>query len=247
MNSDRQTDLLIGKDRHIATVTINRPEVRNAMTFALRQELRDVISELDADPDTRAIILTGVDPAFSAGVDTRELTDGEPAPDLVAPRGPLLNSVTPLIGAVNGPAYTGGLELALCCHMLIASDKATFADTHARLGLTPGWGLSVLLPEAVGIRRARQLMFTGSPITAATALTWGLVNQVVAHDELLSAAQELALSVVAQDPRAIESLNTNFAAQAEARQSAAWNYESLGFLGSSIDAMRSRTSDEEIP
>jgi enoyl-CoA hydratase len=245
MSSARQTELLISADRNIATITINRPEVRNAMTFALRQELRDVISELDADPDTRAIILTGADPAFSAGVDTRELTDGVPAPDLVAPRGPLLTSTTPLIGAVNGPAYTGGLELALCCHMLIASDRATFADTHARLGLTPGWGLSVLLPEAVGIRRARQLMFTGIPITATMALTWGLVNQVVPHDDLPSTAHELALGVAGQDPRAIASLNRNFAAQAEARQSAAWMFEDQGFLGSSLAALENQPNSEE--
>jgi enoyl-CoA hydratase len=245
MNSDRQTELLIRNDGHIATVTINRPEVRNAMTFALRQELRHVIAQLDADPGTRAIILTGVDPAFCAGVDTRELTDGVPAPDLVAPRGPLLNTITPLIGAVNGPAYTGGLELALCCHMLIASDRATFADTHARLGLTPGWGLSVLLPEAVGIRRARQLMFTCMPITAATALTWGLVNEVVAHDDLLSTAHELALGIVGQDPRAIASLNTNFAAQAGVRQSAAWRFEDQGFLGSSLATLGNQPNSEE--
>ena len=245
MNSDRKTELLISKDRHLATVTINRPEVRNAMTFALRQELRDVISELDADPNTRAIILTGVDPAFCAGVDTRELTDGVPAPDLVPPRGPLLTSTTPLIGAVNGPAYTGGLELALCCHMLIASDRATFADTHARLGLTPGWGLSILLPEAVGIRRARQLMFTGIPISATMALTWGLVNQVVPHDDLLSKAHDLALDIAAQDPRAIASLNTNFAAQAEARQTAAWRFEDQGFLGSSLAALGNQIEGEE--
>src|SRR3546814_20628429 len=107
---------------------------------------------------------------------------------------------TPVIGAVNGVAITGGFELALQCDFLIASDRARFADTHARVGIMPGWGLTVLLAEAVGLRRATQMSPTGNFLAAATAPTWGPVNEVVTHAELLPACQALRLAVAAGPP-----------------------------------------------
>ena len=105
----------------------------------------------------------------------------------------------PVIGAVNGVAVTGGFELALACDFLVASERARFADTHARIGVQPGWGLTVLLPQAVGIRRARELSLTGNFLDAETALAWGLVNHVVAHDELLPTARQLAADIASND------------------------------------------------
>ena len=102
---------------------------------------------------------------------------------------------TPVVGAVNGAAVTGGLELALACDLLIGSERAVFADTHARVGILPGWGLSVELPRAVGVRRARQMSFTGNFVGARQALEWGLLNEVVPHDELVGRAQALAADV----------------------------------------------------
>ena len=107
----------------------------------------------------------------------------------------------PLIGAVNGVAITGGFEVALACDFLVASEKAAFADTHARVGIMPGWGLTVLLPEAVGFRRAKELSATGNFLDAPTALAWGLVNHVVAHDECVPFAQELAADIATNDQR----------------------------------------------
>jgi enoyl-CoA hydratase len=111
-----------------------------------------------------------------------------------------------LIGAVNGPAVTGGLELALNCDLLVASERARFADTHARVGVMPGWGLTVLLPQAVGVRRAREMSFTGNYVDAETALVWGLVNHVVPHDELLLFARALAADIVGNDQASVRQL-----------------------------------------
>ena len=101
---------------------------------------------------------------------------------------------------------TGGLELALACDFLVASDHARFADTHARVGVMPGWGLTVALPEAVGLRRAREMSATGNFITAPTALAWGLVNHVVPHEELLGFARGLAADIASADPAAVREI-----------------------------------------
>ena len=156
----------------VATVWLNRPEVRNALNALLIGGLREAMTSLDANPDVAAIVLTGADPAFCAGLDLHDLAEGTlggggSAPPIPADMG------TPVVGAVNGAAVTGGLELALACDLLIGSERAVFADTHARVGILPGWGLSVELPRAVGVRRARQMSFTGNFVGARQALEWG--------------------------------------------------------------------------
>ena len=112
----------------------------------------------------------------------------------------------PLIGAVNGVAVTGGLELALACDFLVASDRARFADTHSRVGIQPGWGLTVALPAAVGVRRAKEMSVTGNFVDAATALAWGLVNHVVAHADLLPFCRQLAADTVSNDQAGVRRL-----------------------------------------
>jgi enoyl-CoA hydratase len=197
------TEVLVEVRDFVAVVTLNRPERRNAISGKLLAGLREGLAELDARPDVRAIVLTGADPAFCAGLDLTELgqTDG---PLAGAGSGPVIPELTrPLIGAVNGAAVTGGLELALACDFLVASDRATFADTHARVGVMPGWGLTVALPEAVGLRRAREMSATGNFISAWTAREWGLVNHVVPHDELLDCSRELAADAASADPGAL--------------------------------------------
>ncbi len=182
--------ILVERRDAVAVVRLNRPAARNALNAELRRALPATLTELDAG-DAAAIVLTGADPAFCAGLDLKELStaglsgDGDGSP-------PFSTISKPVIGAINGPAVTGGFELALCCDFLIASERASFADTHARVGVMPGWGLTVLLPQAIGVRRARQLSFTGNYLDAPTAYEWGLVNEVVAHDALLDRASELA-------------------------------------------------------
>ena len=180
------TDVLCEIRGVVAVVTLNRPERRNALSAALLAGLRAALAELSADSAVRAIVLTAADPAFCAGLGLTEL--GQPGGPLSsAASGPVLPPLSkPLIGAVNGAAITGGLELALACDFLIASERSSFADTHARIGIMPGWGLTVQLPAAVGLRRARQMSATGNFVDARTALGWGLVNHVVPHPELLA-------------------------------------------------------------
>ncbi len=192
-------------DDPIATVVLNRPEVRNALNALLIGGLRETMASLEARDDVRVIILTGADPAFCAGLDLKDVaggglvnvggagSGGHPIPADMA---------TPVIGAINGATVTGGLELALGCDFLIASERARFADTHARVGVLPGWGLSVELPRSVGVRRARQMSLTGNYVDAEQALAWGLVNEVVPHDELVSRAQQLGRDVAELAPPA---------------------------------------------
>lgn len=221
----------------VATVTLNRPAVRNALSHDLRRQLRETIADLDNDPSVGAIVLTGAGSAFCAGVDLRELAAGAAPPTPIGPlTRPFLSSTTPLIGAINGAAYTGGLELALACHFLLASERATFADTHARLGLLPGWGLTVLLTEAIGARRARQMSLTCEPIDAATALAWGLVNRVVDHAALHPASVDAAHRIAAHPQAAVRRLSSLYDAQAAARNAAAWRLETAAWAGATLAA-----------
>lgn len=184
----------------VAIVTLNRPEAMNALSKALRKALFDAMTALDADPDIAVVILTGAgERAFTAGLDLKEL-GGDPdamsaANDQDARSNPVRAVETcrkPVIGAINGVAITGGFELALACDVLIASENARFADTHARVGIMPGWGLSQKLSRLVGLYRAKELSLTGNFLDARTAADWGLVNRVVPAADLLPTALKLA-------------------------------------------------------
>jgi enoyl-CoA hydratase len=184
----------------IAVVTFNRPEKYNALSSALLRAFDQALTELRADDDLRAIVLTGADPAFCAGLDLNQLGDGGGAAFGRHGQDPLGGSPVPVIAAVNGVAVTGGLEIALACDFRIASDRARFADTHTRVGVTPGWGLTARLPQAVGQSWARQMSFTGDFVDAPLALRIGLVNEVVPHGDLLARCAELAASIASTSP-----------------------------------------------
>jgi len=227
--------VLVEVDGPVATVTLNRPDARNALNRELRKALPTALKELDDRDDIAAIVLTGADPAFCAGLDLKELAAGGdalretgaagPAPGAASQKGPFPDMATPVIGAVNGVAITGGFELALACDYLIASERARFADTHARVGIMPGWGLTVLLPEAVGVRRAKELSTTGNFLDATTALAWGLVNHVVPHDELLPFCQQLAADIATIDGRAVRQMLTTYDEGALRDGAGAWELE----------------------
>jgi len=218
----------------IATITLNRPEARNALSGALIRDLRTAVRDAQADDAVRVIILTGADPAFCAGLDLKELGGGSDTLTGTAPkddtpidqRGPLPPGPKPVIGAVNGAAITGGFELALACDFLIASDRARFADTHARVGIQPWWGLTVLLPQAIGLRRAREMSATGNFCDAQKALEWGLVNHVVPHDHLLPFARGIAADIVSSDQRAVQQIFATYAAGSRVTVGEAWLVES---------------------
>lgn len=200
--------VLIAREDAVATVTLNRPEAMNALSRALRAELAAAMQTLAADESVRAIILTGAgERAFTAGLDLKELgADTANLGDANAD-GADTNPVKaielcpqPVIGAINGVAITGGFEVALACDILIASTNARFADTHTRVGILPGWGLSQKLSRLIGIGRAKELSLTGNFLGAEAACDWGLVNRVVALGELLPAAQALARDIAGIDP-----------------------------------------------
>lgn len=192
----------------IATVILNRPQAMNALNRALRQRLAEVMRKVDADAAVRAVILTGAGTrAFTAGLDLKELGSEEGALGSANATDPADNPVKaielctkPVIGAINGVAITGGFEVALACDVLVASANARFADTHARVGIVPGWGLSQKLSRMIGISRAKELAFTGNFLDAQTALAWGLVNHVVAPEDLLPLARRLAGDMAGIDP-----------------------------------------------
>ncbi len=200
--------LLERRDDGIAIVTLNRPRAMNALSISLRAALHETMETLRQDDEVRVIVLTGAgEKAFTAGLDLKELgSEGSALTDALAPD-PVTNPVEallacgkPVIGAINGVAITGGFELALACDVLIASDNARFADTHALVGIMPGWGLSQKLPRIIGMSRAREASLTGRFIDAETAREWGLVNQVVPAERLLDAAMEIAAPMADLDP-----------------------------------------------
>ncbi|MGD9702939.1 MAG: enoyl-CoA hydratase [Acidimicrobiia bacterium] len=223
----------------IATVTLNRPAARNALSSEVLRLLPALMKEADSRDDVDVVVLTGTDPAFCAGLDLKELgdtagnlggsgADGSPNRDGV--RGPFPRIDKPLIGAINGVAVTGGFELALNCDFLVASERAKFGDTHSRVGVMPGWGLTVLLPEAIGVRRAREMSFTGNFLSAEEALHFGLVNHVVPHEELLQFTRGLARDIIGNDQAGVRQIRRTYAEVTaesagwaiEARDGAAW-------------------------
>ena len=181
-----------------ALLTLNRPASLNALSRALMAQLAAAVRQLETDPAVRVLILTGAGKAFCAGLDLKELGSGQAGlgvGDAVGGNDPvtaLQHFTGPVIGAINGAAVTGGFELALACDVLLASPLARFADTHARIGVAPGWGLSQKLSRAIGIYRTREISLTGNWVSAEQAAAWGFVNRVVPADELLIAARALA-------------------------------------------------------
>lgn len=218
--------VLVTRTGRVGIVTLHRPERRNAINAALLDGLVTAVAELDADPETGAIVLTGSDPAFCAGLDLAALAGGERFGVATSDqRGPLGPRRTPLVGAINGAAVTGGLELALACDILIASERATFADTHGRVGVMPGWGMSVLLPAAIGARRAAEMTLSGNYIDAPTAAAWGLVNRVVPHEHLMDVSINLASDIAAADPDVVGELLTLLHTTTAVAPDAAWAAE----------------------
>ncbi|MGD9750491.1 MAG: enoyl-CoA hydratase [Acidimicrobiia bacterium] len=195
----------------VVRIAFNRPEARNALSVGLREAASDALRAAGADESVGAVILTGSGVAFSAGVDLKELgaPGGAPKPssrgadNLV---GAIVACPQPVIAAVNGLAITGGFEVVLACDIILASNEARFADTHARVGIMPGWGISQRLPRLIGMPRAKQLSFSGDFCDAATAERWGLVNQVFEPERLQEAAVAMAATIAGNDRRAVRNL-----------------------------------------
>ena len=187
--------VLLEQKGAIAIVTLNRPETLNALRRDLRNEIAATFEKLKRMDDIRVVVLTGAGRAFTSGIDLKEAGQKGFSPgrnEVVDLARTFAEFPCPIIGAINGFAITGGFELALMCDVLIASTEAKFADTHARVGIMPGWGLSQRLPRLIGISRAKQVSLTGNFVDADTAERWGLVNSVHSPAELLPAALKIA-------------------------------------------------------
>lgn len=198
--------VLLEKHEGYAVVTLNRPDAMNALSRELRRDFVNAFKACVEDPAIRVVILTGNGKAFCAGFDLKELASGDAdasqeADNTIARAMEAFDG--PIIGAINGHAVTGGFEMALACDILIASEDARFADTHARVGILPGWGLSQKLPRLIGLSRAKEISFTGAPVFAHQAYEWGLVNHVVPADELLDRAVEMAKNMCACVPEVL--------------------------------------------
>lgn len=192
-------------DAGVATVTLNRPDALNALSRAMRSAIAEAFGGLRNREDVRVIILTGAGRAFTAGLDLKELGqsgfDASPAGVTAEDLEDAIRNVgKPVIGAINGFAITGGFEIALMCDILIASTEAKFADTHVRMGVVPGWGLSQRLSRLIGSSRAKELSLTGNYLDAETAERWGLVNHVLPPADLMPFCQQLARDICSTDP-----------------------------------------------
>ena len=217
----------------IATITLNRPEARNALSSEVLSLLPRLMQQADSDDQVDVIVLTGTDPAFCAGLDLKELGDtagnlsgtgADGGMNSSGVRGPFPRLDKPLIGAINGVAITGGFELALNCDFLIASENAKFGDTHSRVGVMPGWGLTVLLPQAIGVRRAREMSFTGNFMLADEALAFGLVNHVVPHDQLMPFTRSIAADIIGNEQDGVRNIRATYAHHVQNESD--WAFES---------------------
>jgi enoyl-CoA hydratase len=210
MSDDTRTILLAREDDGIAVITVNRPDKLNALNAGTIAQLDDAVREVRADDGIRAVILTGSgEKAFVAGADIAELSRMGPIDGVQVSRDGqdtfrmLERLPKPVIAAVNGFALGGGLELAMACHVRLASSKAKFGLPEVKLGIIPGYGGTVRLPRLVGRGRALELMLTGDMIDAAEAFRIGLVNRVEEPDALLDAARSMAKKMAANGPVAI--------------------------------------------
>lgn len=206
--------VLLDKQGGIATVTLNRPTKLNALNRELRTAFCHTMQALRGDESVGVVIITGAGRGFCAGLDLKEL-----GADAAQETGAVVRDVTnisfvsviedmtvPVIAAVNGFAITGGFELALACDLMIAGESAQFADTHARVGVMPGGGMSARLPRAIGIRKAKEMSLTGNYLSARDAERLGLVNRVVPDDRLLAEARELASQILSADQNLVRQM-----------------------------------------
>ncbi len=216
----------------IAVITLNRPERHNSFCQDLLVNLYNCIDEAAGNPQVRVAVLTGNGKSFCSGIDLSIIGkenlldprgDGKELPDVLG------SCKKPIIGAINGNAITGGFELALNCDFLIASENARFIDSHAKVGIHPGWGMTQLLQQAVGRRMAKQMSFTCKPLSARDALRAGLVNEVVPHAELMPRAMQIAKDICEVNPEIMHRMKELIELRDEVSFNEAFRREREGF------------------
>ncbi len=233
--------VLLDRQGPIAVVTLNRPSRRNAINAELA---RSLVAAIDESQSARVIVITGDGPAFCAGLDLRDL-GVEQLRELAPFLSVVARSSVPTIAAVNGPAVTGGFELALACDFMVASTNAAFADTHLRVGVYPGPVL-VDLPRRVGMAKAREMSLTGNFVDALTALRIGLVNHVVEPERLMPFAIELATAIAEQDPEMVAAVRRDWDATSALPITEAHRRHLANALAGGFGASRSDTLRENM-
>ncbi|CAM5219897.1 Enoyl-CoA hydratase OS=Castellaniella defragrans OX=75697 GN=HNR28_002552 PE=3 SV=1 [Castellaniella defragrans] len=208
--------ILFSTDGHIATITLNRPEKLNAVTPEMAAALIAHVRHCNDNDDIRAVIITGAgERAFCAGSDIAEL-DGYDTPWVFRNRPDYCDAIRalrkPALCAVNGYAFGGGLETAMSCDIRIAADTAKFGSPEVKLGWIGGGGMAYMLAHNIGASNAARMLMTGEPISAATALSWNLVSEVVPAGELLALARTIAHTIAEQPPIAVQTAKTNLRA-----------------------------------
>ena len=200
--------LIVDQSGPIATITLNRPDARNALDFAMRRELLTALDEIEANPAARVVILTGAGGHFCAGGDVKSMRERRQTAAEGRRRVQMLNTMVqrlvdfprPTIAMVDGYAVGAGTNLALCCDLVIASDRAKFGELFNKIGLAPDGGGTWFLPRLVGLARAKELIFTGDVFDAAEAARIGLVNRVVPVAELRAVTHALAEKIAGGPP-----------------------------------------------
>ena len=228
---------------HIATVTLNRPEIYNALNHRAYDELESAFRIAHDDPEIRCVILTGADPGFCSGDDVRaimagderdvaasRLTQVKPKPTPAATA--ILECLKPVIAAVNGAAVGWGMDLSLMCDIRIASEKAKFGELFVKRGLVTDLGGLTRLPLVVGVQKASELLFTGDVIDAAEAERIGLVLKTVPHEELMSTTRAYAEKIANNPPLAVQHLKEglNKTTYGDHREIGSWIAHTLGLL-----------------
>jgi enoyl-CoA hydratase/carnithine racemase len=237
-DTPRAESVVYAVENHVATITLNRPERRNALNFEAYDRLEAAFRRAVSDEDARCVIVTGADPAFCSGDDVREIMSGPKAlssapPPAVVRHRPTpaamaaLECEKPVIAAINGPAMGWGMELATYADIRIASERATFAELFIKRGLVCDVGGFYRLPAIVGPARAAELLFTGDVIDAHTALRYGLVSEVTAHEDLMNSALALAGRIAANPPMALRYMKEGLrrAAHGDPRELGSWAIE----------------------
>jgi enoyl-CoA hydratase/carnithine racemase len=241
--------ILMERDGTILTLTLNRPDKLNAIDGAMLDALAEALAALERDPEVRAVILTGAGRAFSAGADIKEWTALTPLEfgRSWGLRGHALfdrleGLPPPVIAAINGIAFGGGLELALCADIRIASEQARLGLPEVTIAALPGWGGTQRLPRLIGPGRAKHMILSGQPIDAAKAEAWGLVSEMVAPEALPARAKELAAQIAANAPISVQAAKRLIDAALPATPAATLETQAGGLCGATEDAKEGRAS-----
>ena len=196
--------LIYEKDNGIATITLNRPDRLNAINYQLAIEFDGMMAEIEDDPEVRIIILTGAGRGFCAGADIKAMADPNAKPLPIGRRYTFFDKLEdlskPVIAAINGACNGGGLEIALCCDFLIASEEATFGLGEVKLGVIPAGGGTARLPRLIGIGRAKEFLYFGNRVSANEACQIGMINKVVSPAELMPEAKKWAAELLERPP-----------------------------------------------